>query len=112
MGPLPFCFQVSIKKYLLLSAALWIKHVSDEQILGFIENVMVAVFQASSPLAHPELCLSALQGLSQALKLPSPSQQLWGLLCGATGTIFDLLPNEIRVRKRNIYIPDSVFGIL
>lgn len=103
---------MSIKKYLLVSAVLWLKHVSDEQIVGFVENVLVAVFQAASPLAHPELCPSALQGLSQALKLPSPAQQLWGLLCGATGTIFDLLPNEIRVRKKNIYIPDHVFGIL
>lgn len=69
---------------------------------------MVAVFKAASPPSHPELCLSALQGLSQAMKLPSPSHNLWSLLCDATGRIFDLLPNRIRVQNKNIYIPDSL----
>lgn len=91
-----------------MSAPLWIKHVSDEQIVGFVENVMVAVFKAASPLPHPELCVSALQGLSQAMKLPSPTHHLWSLLCEATGKIFDLLPNKIRVRNKNIYIPDNL----
>lgn len=91
-----------------MSTPLWIKHVSDEQILGFVENVMVAVFKAASPLLHPELCASALQGLSQAMKLPSPTHHLWSLLSEATGKIFDLLPNKIRVRNKNIYIPDNL----
>lgn len=85
---------------------LWVKHVSDEQIQGFVENLMVAVFKAASPPSHPELCPSALQGLSQAMKLPSPSHHLWSLLCDATGRIFDLLPNRIRVKHKNIYITD------
>lgn len=106
--PLLFCFQLNIKKYLLVSTPLWIKHVSDEQILGFVENVMVAVFKAASPLLHPELCGSALQGLSQAMKLPSPTHHLWSLLSEATGKIFDLLPNKIRVRNKNIYAPDNL----
>lgn len=106
--PLLFCLQLNIKKYLLVTAPLWIKHVSDEQILGFVENLMVAVFQAASPLSSPELCPSALQGLSQAMKLPSPAYHLWSLLCEATGKIFDLLPNKIRVRNKNIYIPDHL----
>lgn len=103
-----FCLQLNIKKYLLVTAPLWIKHVSDEQILGFVENLMVAVFQAASPLFSPELCPSALQGLSQAMKLPSPACHLWSLLCEATGKIFDLLPNKIRVRNKNIYISDNL----
>lgn len=88
-----------------MSAPLWAKHVSGEQILSFVENLMVAVFKAASPLANPGLCPSALQGLSQAMKLPSPAQHLWSLLSEATGNIFDLLPNKIRVRNKNIYIP-------
>lgn len=91
-----------------MSAPLWVKHVSGEQILGFVENLMVAVFKAAPPLSSPELRLSALQGLSQALKLPSPAHHLWSLLCEATGKIFDLLPNKIRVRNKNIYIPDNL----
>uniref|UniRef100_A0A8C0KMH5 Focadhesin n=1 Tax=Canis lupus dingo TaxID=286419 RepID=A0A8C0KMH5_CANLU len=93
-----------LSKYLLVSAPLWIKHVSDEQIVGFVENVMVAVFKAASPLPHPELCVSALQGLSQAMKLPSPTHHLWSLLCEATGKIFDLLPNKIRRNDLEVYV--------
>lgn len=86
----------------------WIKYVSDEQIVGFVESLMLAVFKAASPLSSPELRLSALQGLSQAMKLPSPSHHLWSLLSEATRKIFDLLPNKIRVRKKNICIPDNL----
>lgn len=91
-----------------MSAPQWVRHVSGEQILGFVENLMVAVFKAAPPPSSPELCLSAVQGLSQAMKLPSPAHHLWSLLCEATGKIFDLLPNKIRVRNKNIYIPDNL----
>uniref|UniRef100_A0A7N5KJQ0 Focadhesin n=1 Tax=Ailuropoda melanoleuca TaxID=9646 RepID=A0A7N5KJQ0_AILME len=102
--PLIHALSLNIKKYLLVSTPLWIKHVSDEQILGFVENVMVAVFKAASPLLHPELCASALQGLSQAMKLPSPTHHLWSLLSEATGKIFDLLPNKIRRNDLELYV--------
>ncbi|XP_037058595.1 focadhesin isoform X4 [Peromyscus leucopus] len=104
MPPLLHGLSLSIKKYLLVSMPLWVKHVSDEQIQGFVENLMVAVFKAASPPSHPELCPSALQGLSQAMKLPSPSHHLWSLLCDATGRIFDLLPNRIRRSDLELYI--------
>nr|KAF6433433.1 hypothetical protein HJG59_005249 [Molossus molossus] len=101
--PLLHGLSLNIKKYLLVSAPLWVKHVSEEQILGFVENLMVAVFKAAPPLSNPELCLSALQGLSQAMKLPSPAHHLWSLLCEATGKIFDLLPNKIRRNDLELY---------
>ncbi|XP_073907816.1 focadhesin isoform X4 [Castor canadensis] len=104
MPPLVHSLSLNIKKYLLVSVPLWIKHVSDEQIQGFVENLMVAVFKAASPLCNPELCPSALQGLSQAMKLPSPTHHLWSLLCEATGKIFDLLPNKIRRNDLELYI--------
>ncbi|KAB1280201.1 Focadhesin [Camelus dromedarius] len=96
--------KLNIKKYLLASVPLWIKHVSDEQIMGFVESLMVAVFKAASPLSSPELRPSALQGLSQAMKLPSPTHHLWSLLSEATGKIFDLLPNKIRRNDLELYI--------
>ncbi|XP_054987093.1 focadhesin isoform X2 [Sorex araneus] len=99
--PLVHSLGLNINKYLLVSAPLWVKHVSDEQILGFVENVLVAVFKTAS---DPELCTSALQGLSQTMKLPSPSFHLWSLLCKATGNIFDLLPNQIRRTDLELYI--------
>ncbi|XP_053512244.1 focadhesin [Artibeus jamaicensis] len=102
--PLVHGLSLNIKKYLLVSAPLWIKHVSEEQILGFVENLMVAVFEAASPISNHELCLSALQGLSQAMKLPSPAHHLWSLLREATGKIFDLLPSKIRRNDLELYI--------
>ncbi|XP_012925111.2 focadhesin [Heterocephalus glaber] len=104
MPPLIHGLSLNIKKYLLESVPVWIKHVTDEQIQSFVENLMVAVFTANSPLYNPELCPSALQGLSQAMKLPSPAYHLWSLLCEATGKIFDLLPNKIRRNCLELYI--------
>lgn len=104
MPPLVHGLSLNIKKYLLVSMPLWAKHVSDEQIQGFVENLMVAVFKPASQPCHPEMCPSALQGLSQAMKLPSPSHHLWSLLCDATGRIFDLLPNRIRRNDLELYI--------
>ncbi|XP_040613114.1 focadhesin isoform X1 [Mesocricetus auratus] len=104
MPPLIHGLSLNIKKYLLVSMPLWVKHVSDEQIQAFVENLVVAVFKEASPTTHPELCPSALQGLSQAMKLPSPSHHLWSLLCDATGRIFDLLPNRIRRSELELYI--------
>ncbi|XP_077004160.1 focadhesin isoform X2 [Tamandua tetradactyla] len=102
--PLLHSLSLNIKKYLLVSVPLWIKHVTEEQIQGFAENLLVAVFKAASPLSSPELCQSALQGLSLAMKLPSPSSHLWGLLCEATRNIFDLMPNKIRRNDVELYI--------
>ncbi|XP_058157906.1 focadhesin isoform X2 [Dasypus novemcinctus] len=102
--PLIHGLSLNIKKYLLESVPLWMKHVSEEQIHGFVENLLVAVFKVAAPLSSPELCQSALQGLSQAMKLPGPVCHLWGLLCEATGKIFDLLPNKIRRSDIELYI--------
>ncbi|XP_037654619.1 focadhesin [Choloepus didactylus] len=102
--PLLHGLSPNIKKYLLVSIPLWIKHITEEQMKGFVENLLVAVFKVASPLSNPELCQSALQGLSQAMKLPSPSCHLWGLLSEATGNIFDLLPNKIRRNDMELYI--------
>ncbi|XP_047555380.1 focadhesin isoform X2 [Lutra lutra] len=104
MPPLIHGLSVNIKKYLLVSTPLWVKHVSDEQIRGFVENVMVPVCRAASPPAQAELRTSALQGLGQAMKLPSPTHHLWSLLSEATGNIFDLLPNKIRRNDLELYV--------
>ncbi|KAM5300200.1 focadhesin isoform 3-T3 [Ctenodactylus gundi] len=104
MPPLIHGLSLNIKKYLLVSVPLWIKHVSDEQLQGFVENLMVAVFKAAAPLTNPEICPSALQGLSKAMRLPSPAHHLWSLLCEATGKTFDLLPNKIRRNDLELYI--------
>ncbi|XP_045145044.1 focadhesin isoform X2 [Echinops telfairi] len=102
--PLIQGLSLNTKKYLLVSAPLWMKHVAEEQVLAFVENLMVAVFQAAPSVSGAELCQTALQGLSQAMKLPSPTHHLWSLLCDTVGKIFDLLPNKIQRNDVELYI--------
>uniref|UniRef100_A0A4X2L1S6 Focadhesin n=1 Tax=Vombatus ursinus TaxID=29139 RepID=A0A4X2L1S6_VOMUR len=102
--PLIHSLSLKTKKYLLVSLPLWMKHVSEDQLQVFTEVFMVQLFEATPTVQNHELCQSALQGLSQAMKLPSPAQYLWSLLCCATEKIFDLLPNEIRRSDVDLYI--------
>uniref|UniRef100_F7BM63 Focadhesin n=1 Tax=Monodelphis domestica TaxID=13616 RepID=F7BM63_MONDO len=102
--PLIHSLNLKTKKYLLASLPLWMKHVSEDQLQVFTEVFMVQLFEASLAVQDPELCQSALQGLSQAMKLPSPAQYLWSQLCWATEKIFDLLPNKIRRSDVDLYI--------
>ncbi|XP_044516611.1 focadhesin isoform X2 [Gracilinanus agilis] len=102
--PLIHSLNLKTKKYLLVSLPLWMKHVSEDQLQVFTEVFMVQLFEATFAVQDPELCQSALQGLSQAMKLPSPAQYLWSQLCWATEKIFDLLPNKIRRSDVDLYI--------
>ncbi|XP_074137958.1 focadhesin isoform X2 [Sminthopsis crassicaudata] len=102
--PLIYTLSLKTKKYLLVSLPLWMKHVTEDQIQVFTEVFMVQLFKAALPFQSLELCQSALQGLSQAMKLPSPAQYLWSLLCWATEKIFDLLPNKIRRNEVDLYL--------
>ncbi|XP_075416104.1 focadhesin isoform X2 [Tenrec ecaudatus] len=104
MPPLIQGLSLNTKKYLLVSAPLWMKHVAEEQAQAFVENLMVAVFQSAPSIPGAELCQAALQGLSQAMKLPSPTQHLWSLLCDTVGKIFALLPNKIQRNDIELYI--------
>ncbi|XP_068944184.1 focadhesin isoform X2 [Petaurus breviceps papuanus] len=102
--PLIHSLSLKTKKYLLVSLPLWMKHVSEDQLQVFTEVFMVQLFEATPAVQNHELCQSALQGLSQAMKLPSPAQYLWSFLCWATEKIFDLLPNKIRRSDVDLYI--------
>lgn len=95
-------FQEQIKKYLFTSLPLWQKYVAEDKLQAFIEVFMVQHFESKNRLRNLELCGSILQGLSHAMKLPNPAQNSWSVLCRATERIFELLPNEIRVRQVNI----------
>ncbi|XP_036593976.1 focadhesin [Trichosurus vulpecula] len=102
--PLIHSLSLKTKKYLLVSLPLWMKHVSEDQLQVFTQVFMVQLFEATPAVQNHELCHSALQGLSQAMKLPSPAQYLWSLLCWATEKTFDLLPNKIRRTDVDLYI--------
>uniref|UniRef100_A0A8D0HNI8 Focadhesin n=1 Tax=Sphenodon punctatus TaxID=8508 RepID=A0A8D0HNI8_SPHPU len=102
--PLIYSLSMKTRKYLFTSLPLWLKHVAEDKLQAFTEVFMVQHFEANKRTKNPGLCQCVLQGLSQAMKLPSPAQYCWSLLCRATEKIFELLPNEIRRRDVEMYI--------
>ncbi|XP_026508113.1 focadhesin [Terrapene carolina triunguis] len=92
------------RKYLFTTLPLWMKHVAEDKLQTFTEVFLVQHFETKKHPKNPELCQSILQGLSQAMKLPSPAQYCWNLLCQAAEKIFELLPEEIQRSDVEMYI--------
>ncbi|XP_053144026.1 focadhesin isoform X2 [Hemicordylus capensis] len=102
--PLVYSLSVKTKKFLFTSFPLWMKYVAEDKLQTFTEVFMVQHFEAKNYSKNLELCWCVLQGLSQAMKLPSPAQYIWSFLCRAAERIFELLPNEIRQSEVKMYI--------
>uniref|UniRef100_A0A674K083 Focadhesin n=1 Tax=Terrapene triunguis TaxID=2587831 RepID=A0A674K083_9SAUR len=103
MSPLDH-FHMKTRKYLFTTLPLWMKHVAEDKLQTFTEVFLVQHFETKKHPKNPELCQSILQGLSQAMKLPSPAQYCWNLLCQAAEKIFELLPEEIQRSDVEMYI--------
>ncbi|XP_015264045.1 PREDICTED: focadhesin [Gekko japonicus] len=101
--PLVYSLNVQTKTFLFTSLPQWMKYVAEDKLQAFTEVFMVQHFEAKNYLENLELCQSILQGLSQAMKLPSPAQCSWSFLCRAIERIFELLPNEIRSSEVKMY---------
>uniref|UniRef100_A0A670KBC2 Focadhesin n=1 Tax=Podarcis muralis TaxID=64176 RepID=A0A670KBC2_PODMU len=99
--PLVCSLSAQAKRYLFTSLSVWMKHVAEDRLQAFTEVFMVQHFEAKNQPQDLDLCWSILQGLSQAMKLPSSAQYSWSCLCRTAERIFELLPNGIRVRKIN-----------
>ncbi|XP_065262423.1 focadhesin isoform X2 [Emys orbicularis] len=102
--PLVYSLSMKTRKYLFTTLPLWMKHVAEDKLQTFTEVFLVQHFETKKHPKNPELCQSILQGLSQAMKLPSPAQYCWNLLCQATEKIFELLPEEIQRSDVEMYI--------
>ncbi|KAF7244676.1 Focadhesin [Varanus komodoensis] len=102
--PLVYSLSIKTKRYLFTSLPVWMKYVAEDKLQAFTEMFMVQHFEAKDQPKHLELCHNILQGLSQAMKLPSPAQYSWSCLCRTAERIFELLPNEIRQNEVKIYI--------
>uniref|UniRef100_A0A674K1R1 Focadhesin n=1 Tax=Terrapene triunguis TaxID=2587831 RepID=A0A674K1R1_9SAUR len=96
--------RMKTRKYLFTTLPLWMKHVAEDKLQTFTEVFLVQHFETKKHPKNPELCQSILQGLSQAMKLPSPAQYCWNLLCQAAEKIFELLPEEIQRSDVEMYI--------
>ncbi|XP_067409252.1 focadhesin isoform X2 [Emydura macquarii macquarii] len=102
--PLVYGLSMKTRKYLFTSLPLWMKHVAEDKLQTFTEVFLVQHFETKKHQKNPELCQSILQGLSQAMKLPTPAQYCWSLLCHAVEKIFELLPEEIQRSEVEMYI--------
>ncbi|NWT45596.1 FOCAD protein, partial [Chroicocephalus maculipennis] len=87
-----------------MSLPLWMKHVAEDKLQSFMEVFLVKQFEVKNHTTNPEICQCVLQGLIQAMKLPSPAQYCWSILCQAVEKVFELLPNEIQRGKLDTYV--------
>ncbi|KAM4708209.1 focadhesin [Discoglossus pictus] len=102
--PLVYSLSVKTRSYLLTSLPLWMKHVSEDKLQTFADVFMIPQFETQNKAKDLELSLCILQGLNQAMKLPSPPQHCWSFLCKTTETIFNLLPNKIQKLDVELYV--------
>lgn len=102
--PLVYSLSLKTRGYLYKSLSLWMKHVPDDKLQSYVEALAVQHFTAENRLQYPGLCLSVLEGLGQAAKLPNPAQYCWGIICNTTEKIFQLLPDEIQDSEVSLYV--------
>ncbi|XP_013913234.1 PREDICTED: focadhesin [Thamnophis sirtalis] len=102
--PLVYSLSIQAKRYLFASLPLWMKYVAEDKQQIFTEVFMVQHFETKKQSKNPDLCWNILQGLSQAMKLPSPTQHSWSCFCKAAEKIFELLPDEIWQNDVKMYI--------
>lgn len=102
--PLVYSLGMKIRKHLFSSLPLWMKHVSEDKLQTFAEAFMIQHFEPETRLKNQELCLSIVEGLVQAMKLPSPPQYCWSILCKTAEKIFTVLPNKIEGNEVELYV--------
>ncbi|XP_072446311.1 focadhesin [Chiloscyllium punctatum] len=102
--PLVYSLNLETRKYLFTSLASWMKHVPEDKLQTFVEVLAVQCFTLESRQKSPDLCHTVLQGLHEAMKVPTQVQHSWSILCKSVETIFELLPNEIQVNELKFYV--------
>ncbi|XP_014808099.1 PREDICTED: focadhesin [Calidris pugnax] len=102
--PLVYSLSMKTQKYLFTSLPLWMKHVAEDKLQSFTEVFLIQQLEVKNRTKTPEICQCILQGLMQAMKLPSPAQYCWSILCQAVEKIFELLPNKLQRGDLDTYI--------
>ncbi|XP_069782843.1 focadhesin isoform X2 [Narcine bancroftii] len=102
--PLVHGLNLAMRKYLFTTLASWMKHVPEDKLQTFIEVLAVQYFTRDNKQKSPELCLSILQGLNEAMKIPNHVQHSWSILCRSVEKILEMLPNKIQVNELNFYV--------
>ncbi|KAL4641587.1 focadhesin [Arapaima gigas] len=102
--PLVHSLSLRTRARLYRSLPTWMKHVAADKLQTYVEVLGVQQFGPESRLQRLDLCLAVLEGLSQAMALPDPSQNTWDVLRAATEGIFALLPNHIQDGQIDLYV--------
>uniref|UniRef100_A0A4W3J5B4 Focadhesin n=1 Tax=Callorhinchus milii TaxID=7868 RepID=A0A4W3J5B4_CALMI len=79
----------------------------QDKLQTFVEVLAVQHFTAGNREKSPHLCQSILRGLTEAMKVPNPAQNIWGILSRTAERIFEMLPNQIQINELNLYIEIS-----
>uniref|UniRef100_A0A4W3ICI6 Focadhesin n=1 Tax=Callorhinchus milii TaxID=7868 RepID=A0A4W3ICI6_CALMI len=103
----PLVHSLNMRKYLSTSVASWMKPVPEDKLQTFVEVLAVQHFTAGNREKSPHLCQSILRGLTEAMKVPNPAQNIWGILSRTAERIFEMLPNQIQINELNLYIEIS-----
>ena len=88
------------------------KHVSEDKLQFYVENLGMQQFQEDLRSQRLSLSGSLLRGLAKAMALPDPPNNCWTILCSTTEKIFTRLPNQIQVqnlRELSITHSESTF---
>ncbi|XP_078070402.1 focadhesin isoform X2 [Mustelus asterias] len=95
--PLVHTLNLETRKYLFTSLASWMKHVPEDKLQTFVEVLAIQCFTTENRQKSPDLCRSVLQGLNEAMKIPTQVPHSWSILCKSVEMIFQMLPNEIQM---------------
>ncbi|XP_069818133.1 focadhesin [Dendropsophus ebraccatus] len=102
--PLVYNINVTTRLYLVTSLSLWMKHVSEDKLQTFADVYMTSQFEFQSKTLDVKMSNNVLLGLTQAMKLPNPSQHCWSFLCKTIERLYQLLPDDIQKASMGIYI--------
>ncbi|GAA6230680.1 focadhesin [Lates japonicus] len=102
--PLVHSISYQTRAHLYETLGSWMKHVAEDKVQVYVENLGLQQFQGDLRPQRLPLCRSLLQGLALAMVLPNPPSNCWTILCSTTEKIFTLLPNQIQDDEVDLYV--------
>ncbi|XP_067301442.1 focadhesin isoform X2 [Pseudorasbora parva] len=101
--PLVHSLSLRTRAYLYECLSSWMKHVAEDKLQVYVDNLAVQQFEPHTRAQRLSLCLSILRGLSKAMAVPNPPQNCWTTLCSTTEKIYNCLPDNIPAGEVDLY---------
>ncbi|KAM3857392.1 focadhesin [Diretmus argenteus] len=102
--PLVHSLSYQTRGHLYETLGSWMKHVAEDKLQVYVENLGLQQFQEDLRPQRLALCRAVLQGLAQAMALPNPPNNCWTILCSTAEKIFAFLPNRIQDNEVDLYV--------